>query len=137
MSYTANLCRAMIYNGHAHKAWNTFDQISCHFEKNEIEALLQIIANDCFIKGEYIVAAMAFDALHEFDSDTYTEALISASIGVFRDVYMKTQNEDIDLHREEKLYTEVINILSKHKTKKEVKHVISVLKRWKSEGEKK
>ncbi len=130
LCYIASLCRTCIYNGNAAKAWDIYNDAET-FDEQDAEYLLELIANDSYHNRDFIVAAKAFDRLHEFDNKSYTEPLICACIGAIRDVGIGRKKQRFNSFQTEETIRSIINILSKHTERNErAEKVLYMIQGW-------
>ena len=99
--YISWLCRCYIKNGKAEAAWNLYVDAT---STEDSKTLLNIIASDCFLAGQFYYAMRAYDVLSKYETDpSFRDGLIASSVGVFRNILSKKESP-------EKL-TEVLSIL--------------------------
>lgn len=128
--YIANLSRSYIMNGKAYKAWDLISSTTIENDQYS-KYLLELIANDCYCTGEFIVALKAFDALNEMDTDVYVDPLIGACVGAFRDIRIGKNQQGLNSFQEESEINEIITILSKHVEDRRVNKIISTIQKCK------
>lgn len=130
LCYIASLCRTYIYNGNAAKAWDIYTDAET-FDEQDAEYLLELIANDSYHNRDFIVAAKAFDSLHEFGSISYTEPLICACVGALRNVGIGRKKQRFNSFQTEETIRSIIKILSKHtETNEHAEKVLNMIQGW-------
>ena len=117
-------------NGKAQKAWDLKSSTTLDNEQ-DFKYLLELIANDCYRTGEFIVAAKAFDALYDIDRESYVNPLIGACVGAFRDTGIGRNQKGLNSFQTESEISEVLSILSKHADDKRVNNLISTIQKCK------
>ena len=130
-SYNAWLARCLIMNKKPEGAWKIYLS-GISIGETATSQLLQVIANDCYRLGYFLVAAKAFDALREIDNDNESlKGIMAACVGFFRRVVIASKEQgkysfsdyDVDLSK-------AIDILKKNEGTEEVQEIISVLNQW-------
>ncbi|KAH0790316.1 TPR Domain containing protein [Histomonas meleagridis] len=90
--YISWLCRCYIKNGKAELAWNLYKDST---STEESKTLLNIIASDCYIAGQFYFAMKAYDVLSKFDTDPeLKQGMIASAAGVFRSVLTRKETMD-------------------------------------------
>ena len=90
--YTSWLCRCYIKNKKPDSAWNLYAEAT---QTEDAKTLLQIIANDCYLAGNYYYAMRAYDVLAKFEGDaTLREGMIASAVGVFRGILSRKESSD-------------------------------------------
>ena len=92
--YITWLARCLIMNGKPEKAWDLYT----HFKPQEhATLLLELIAHDCYRKGQFLIAAKAFDQLRmsvdEKSSFAVVEGLKGACLGVLKQFIINRKKE--------------------------------------------
>ncbi|KAI5061955.1 hypothetical protein GOP47_0022494 [Adiantum capillus-veneris] len=117
--YHTWLAYCLVMNGRAHIAWERYIQVEA---SDESYSLLQLIANECYRTGQFLVSAKAFEALvRTEDSEEHWEGLRGACVGVFEKIVMGKESED-------KL--EDILILLGSTSNPQEKYISSTMKKW-------
>lgn len=81
--YVYWMCRCLIMNGKAQKAWDMCMSRATQDDKIQI---MELIANDCYRVGEYRLAAIVFNSLDHADPcPMYSEGKRGACMGVMKD----------------------------------------------------
>tara|TARA_B110000971_G_scaffold220644_1_gene264847 strand:- start:1104 stop:2198 length:1095 start_codon:yes stop_codon:yes gene_type:complete len=93
------LAKCLVRNGKAPEAWTlceetagggdleTEDEASLDGAQNDLLYLLQVVADECYLVGEFYVAMRAFDELERLsDSDAFWVGKRGAAVGVFANV---------------------------------------------------
>ncbi|EWM26214.1 tetratricopeptide repeat protein 26 [Nannochloropsis gaditana] len=85
-AFLAWLCRCCIMNGNPHYAWELYLQADATAGAAATFALLQLVANDCYRMGHFLLAAKAFHVLERLDPDDpeYWEGKRGACAGVLQ-----------------------------------------------------
>lgn len=90
--YNSWLCRCYIKNKKPEAAWNLYNEAT---STEDAKTLLEIIANDCFISGDYYYSMRAYHCLYQYELEaTYKEGMIASSIGVFRNILSRRDTPD-------------------------------------------
>ncbi|EJD75500.1 hypothetical protein, variant [Loa loa] len=81
-AYFLSLARAYIQNGNSNLAWEMYERMK---DCDDIFKLLSVIANDCYVVGDYLYSAKSFDAMEKIEPNPeYWEGKRGAVIGVFK-----------------------------------------------------
>ncbi len=85
-AYLAWLCRCCVMNGNLDFAWELYLQAEAAAGAAATFALLQLLANDCYRMGHFLLAAKAFHVLERLDpaDPEYWEGKRGACAGVFQ-----------------------------------------------------
>ena len=90
--YISWLCRCYIKNGKAEAAWNLYVDAT---STEDSKTLLNIIASDCFLSGQFYYSMRAYDVLSKYETDpSFRDGLIASSVGVFRSILSKKESPD-------------------------------------------
>ncbi|CAH1401329.1 unnamed protein product [Nezara viridula] len=120
--YITHMARCYIMQGKAQAAWELYLKMDT---STESLSLLQLIANDCYKKGEFYHAAKAFDLLERLDpTPEHWEGKRGACIGVFQLIVADKQPTN--------LLSDIIQLL-RNSTNPQVESIIRVIKRWAKE----
>lgn len=131
-SYNSWLARCLIMNEKPEDAWKIYLS-AISFGKDVSSQLLQVIANDCFRLGYFLVAAKAFSALRAVDDDDEgaLKGILGSCVGVFRRAVIASKEQGkFSFSEYEKNLAEVINILTQNKGSADAKEVISGISQW-------
>lgn len=90
--YCSWLCRCYIKNKKLEQAWNLYMEAT---SPEDSKTLLVIIANDCYQCSEFYYSMRAYNMLASCDEEpSYREGMISAAIGVFRNILSRKDTAD-------------------------------------------
>jgi len=121
--YLSWLARCHIHNGNPRAAWELYlkmDTSTASFN------LLQLIANDCYRMGAFLIAAKAFDVLERLDPDPeYWEGKRGACVGVFQAVVAGKAHSD-----------ELRDVLAlvRQTTNPQVEYMVRIMRKWCNEN---
>ena len=118
-TYLSWLTRCYIYNGKPNFAWELY----LNSDLNEyMKDIIQLIANDCYLTGNFWYSAKAFDILERLDPNTqYFQAKKGACIGALQQVVAGKRNKDT--------ISDIIKLLIKSKNEEAVR-VATVMKNY-------
>jgi len=122
-SYLSWLARCYIYNDKPKAAWELYLRMET---SSDSFSLLQLIANDCYLKGSFFYSAKAFDVLERLDPNPeYWEGKRGACVGLFQAVVAGKQPHD---H-----LRDVVSML-RNTNNPQVEYIIRIIKKWAREN---
>jgi len=122
-AYLAWLARCYIANGKPKSAWELYLRMET---SNDSFSLLQLIANDCYLKGQFFYSAKAFDVLERLDPNPeYWEGKRGACVGVFQAIIANKESRD--------LLRDVVSML-RNTSNPQVEYIIRIMKKWAREN---
>jgi len=119
--YISWLARCHIMNGQPKLAWELYLKMDT---SNESFNLLQLIANDCYRMGFFLISAKAFDVLERLDPDPeFWEGKRGACVGVFQQVIAGKAPKD-DLR-------DVLTLV-RSTSNPQVEYMVRIISKWAS-----
>ena len=127
--YKTWLSRCFISNGKENQAWTLYPAISSDTDR---VFFLKVVANDCYRKKKFLVAAKAFNVLETLDDgNDYILALKGSCIGVLRSIVIeKSTNPDGISSKGKSSLFDTMDILQNHLDVAELKSTITTIKQW-------
>merc|ERR1711924_132398 len=111
--------RCYIANKKPKSAWELYLRMET---SNDSFSLLQLIANDCYLKGQFFYSAKAFDVLERLDPNPeYWEGKRGACVGVFQAIIAGKESRD--------LLRDVVSML-RNTSNPQVEYIIRIMKKW-------
>jgi len=122
-AYLAMLARVYIANAKPKSAWELYLRMET---SNDSFSLLQLIANDCYLKGHFFYSAKAFDVLERLDPNPeYWEGKRGACVGVFQAIIAGKEKRD--------QLRDVVSML-RNTSNPQVEYIIRIMKKWAREN---
>ena len=122
-SYLAMLARCFIANDKPKSAWELYLRMET---SNDSFSLLQLIANDCYLKGKFFYSAKAFDVLERLDPNPeYWDGKRGACVGVFQAIIAKKESREV--------LRDVVSML-RNTSNPQVEYIIRIMKKWAREN---
>jgi len=122
-AYLSWLARCYIANNKPKSAWELYLRMET---SNDSFSLLQLIANDCYLKGQFFYSAKAFDVLERLDPNPeYWEGKRGACVGVFQAIIANKESRD--------LLRDVVSML-RNTSNPQVEYIIRIMKKWAREN---
>jgi len=122
-SYLSWLARCYIANKKPKSAWELYLRMET---SNDSFSLLQLIANDCYLKGQFFYSAKAFDVLERLDPNPeYWEGKRGACVGVFQEIIANKESRE--------LLRDVVSML-RNTSNPQVEYIIRIMKKWAREN---
>jgi len=122
-AYLAMLARCYIANAKPKSAWELYLRMET---SNDSFSLLQLIANDCYLKGHFFYSAKAFDVLERLDPNPeYWEGKRGACVGVFQAIIAGKENRE--------QLRDVVSML-RNTSNPQVEYIIRIMKKWAREN---
>jgi len=122
-AYLSALARCYIHNEKPKSAWELYLRMET---SNDSFSLLQLIANDCYLKGQFFYSAKAFDVLERLDPNPeYWEGKRGACVGVFQAIIAGKESRD--------LLRDVVSML-RNTSNPQVEYIIRIMKKWAREN---
>lgn len=122
-SFLATLARCFIANQKPKSAWELYLRMET---SNDSFSLLQLIANDCYLKGQFFYSAKAFDVLERLDPNPeYWEGKRGACVGVFQAIIANKESREV--------LRDVVSML-RNTSNPQVEYIIRIMKKWAREN---
>jgi intraflagellar transport protein 56 len=122
-AYLSWLARCYIYNDKPKAAWELYLRMET---SSDSFSLLQLIANDCYLKGAFFYSAKAFDVLERLDPNPeYWEGKRGACVGLFQAVVAGKQQHD--------QLRDIVSML-RNTNNPQVEYIIRIIKKWAREN---
>jgi len=122
-AYLSWLARCYIYNDKPKSAWELYLRMET---SSDSFSLLQLIANDCYLKGAFFYSAKAFDVLERLDPNPeYWEGKRGACVGLFQAVVAGKEQHD--------QLRDIVSML-RNTNNPQVEYIIRIIKKWAREN---
>ena len=124
-TYLRWLLKCYIANKHASKAW------AMYLDSDDTEDsldMLVLLANECYLWGEFLISAKAFDVLLRLEptKELYWEGKRGACIGVFQQVVAGLEPRDT--------LDDILELLKRNgNDRPQVDYIIRVIQKWNTE----
>jgi len=146
--YLMCLSRCYIMNNQPQNAWGLYNAIRSQQQQQLMHTnhsddcfqLLQLIANDCYRMGHFLIAARAFCALADDadidEEENYVwEGLRGACVGYFQKVVALKEREGICGKDCRENLKEVVEIMEGRERNPQLEFIIDVIRKWAKEND--